>query len=72
MLSLQTLTTIEALLVSRSHPAWGEFPVLSQTIMEVQQAKAAMMQSRVQPAQPLRAVPGPTEPPTPPEHKEVG
>ena len=56
MLSLQTLTTIESLLLSKSHPHWGEFPVLAQTIMEVQQAKAALMQSRVQPVQPLRAV----------------
>jgi hypothetical protein len=50
MLSLQTLTNIEALLMSRSHPLWGEFTPLAQTIMEVQQAKQALIQSRVQPA----------------------
>jgi hypothetical protein len=71
MLSLQTLTTIEALLVSKSDPRWGEFAVLAQTIHDVQQARAALMQSRVQPA-PLRAVPGSPEPATPPGHKEVG
>lgn len=48
MLSLQTLTNIETLLMSRSHPLWGEFLPLAQTIGEVQQAKAALMQSRVQ------------------------
>ncbi len=57
MLSLQTLTTIEALLMSKSHPHWGEFPVLAQTILAVQQAKAVLMQARVQPAPLLRAVP---------------
>lgn len=51
MLSLQTLTNIESLLMSRSHPLWGEFLPLAQTIGEVQQAKQALMQSRVQPAQ---------------------
>jgi hypothetical protein len=50
MLSLQTLTNIESLLMSRSHPMWGEFMPLAQTISEVQQAKAALTQSRVQPA----------------------
>ena len=59
MLSLQTLMNIETLLLSRSHPLWGEFMPLAQTIAEVQQAKAAMMQSRVQPAPPLRAVDSP-------------
>lgn len=53
MLSLQTLTNIEALLMSRSHPLWGEFMALAQTIGEVQQAKAAMTAARVQPAQQL-------------------
>ena len=50
MLSLQTLTTIESLLMSRSHPLWGEFMPLAQVIGEVQQAKQMLMQSRVQPA----------------------
>ena len=50
MLSLQTLANIEALLVSRNNPMWGEFNVLAQVIGEVQQAKAAQMQLRVQPA----------------------
>lgn len=53
MLSLQTLTNIESLLMSRSHPLWGEFMPLAQVIGEVQQAKAALMQSRVQPAPPV-------------------
>lgn len=52
MLSLQTLTTIESLLMSRSHPLWGEFMPLARVIGEVQQAKAALMQSRVQAATP--------------------
>jgi hypothetical protein len=52
MLSLQTLTNIEALLMSRSHPMWGELPALLQVVGEVQQAKAALTQSRVQPAVP--------------------
>lgn len=56
MLSLQTLTTIEALLLSKNDPRWGEFMILAQVIGEVQQAKQAMMQSRVQPASGLRAV----------------
>jgi hypothetical protein len=51
MLSLQTLTNIEALLMSRSHPLWGEFMPLAQTIGEVQAAKAALTQSRVRPAE---------------------
>jgi len=51
MLSLQTLTNIEALLMSRSCPLWGEFMPLAQVIGEVQQAKAALTASRVQPAQ---------------------
>jgi hypothetical protein len=50
MLSLQTLTNIESLLMSRSHPLWGEFMPFAQVFGEVQQAKAALMQSRVQPA----------------------
>lgn len=50
MLSLQTLQTIEALLMSRSDPRWGEFRILAQTIGEVQQAGQALMASRVQPA----------------------
>jgi hypothetical protein len=50
VISLQTLTNIEALLLSRSHPMWGEFLPLAQVIGEVQQAKAALMQARVQPA----------------------
>ena len=52
MLSLQTLTNIEALLMSRSHPMWGEFLPLAQVIGEVQTAKQALMQSRVQTAVP--------------------
>lgn len=73
MLSLQTLTTIEALLLSKSDPRWGEFAILAKTIGEVQQAKAALMQSRVQPAAPPPPkVPGPSEPPTPTGHVEVG
>lgn len=70
MLSLQTLTTIEALLMSKNDPRWGEFMVLAQTIGEVQQAKQALMQARVQPV-PTR-VPGPKEPATPEGYKEVG
>jgi hypothetical protein len=57
MLSLQTLTNIEALLMSRSYPLWGEFMPLAQVINEVQQAKAALMQSRAQPAQPQPSPP---------------
>lgn len=73
MLSLQTLTTIEALLLSKNDPRWGEFMILAQTIGEVQQAKAALMQSRMQPAPPPPPkVPGPSEPPTPTGHVEVG
>jgi hypothetical protein len=73
MLSLQTLTNIEALLLSRSHPLWGELVPLTQIIREVQQAKEMMSaaqsaaQARAQPA-----VPGPSEPPTPAGYKEVG
>jgi hypothetical protein len=76
MLSLQTLTMIEALLMSKAHPAWGEFMTLAQVIGEVQQAKQALMASRVQPAvspteqpaariapAPLAAVPNGAEPP---------
>jgi hypothetical protein len=70
MLSLQTLTNIESLLMSRSHPLWGEFMPLAQVIGEVQQAKAALMQTRAQPAQPAAAPPpapnGAVEPPLPP------
>lgn len=82
MLSLQTLTTIEALLMSKNDPRWGEFMVLAQTISEVQQAKQALMQSRIQPTPPLqpttsfptslRTVPGPSEPATPHGYQEVG
>ncbi len=50
MLSLQTLNNIESLLISRSHPLWGEFMPLAQTISEVQAAKQALIQSRTQPA----------------------
>jgi hypothetical protein len=51
MLSLQTLTTIEALLLSRNDPRWGEFMLLAQTIGEVQKAKQeVVLQARVQPA----------------------
>jgi hypothetical protein len=54
MLSLQTLTTIEALLLSRNDPRWGEFMLLAQTIGEVQKAKQeVVLQARVQPAPPL-------------------
>lgn len=66
MLSLQTLNNIEALLMSRSHPMWGEFGALAQVIGEVQAAKQALTQARVRP------VPGPAEPATPPGYKEVG
>ena len=60
MLSLQTLNNIESLLMSRSHPLWGEFMPLAQTIGEVQAAKAALIQSRAQPAAPaLRLTPVP-------------
>lgn len=67
MLSLQTLNTIEALLMSRSHPLWGEFMPLAQIIGEVQQAKAALIQaqSRIQPAPPPPP-PAATPPPSPP------
>jgi hypothetical protein len=71
-LSLQTLTTIEALLLSKSDPRWGEFPIVAGCIQEVQQAKQMLIQSRMRPAQELRAVPGPSEPSTPLGHKEVG
>jgi hypothetical protein len=50
MLSLQTLTNIEAMLMSKNDARWGEFMILAQTIGEVQAAKQALMQSRVQPA----------------------
>lgn len=59
MLSLQTLTNIESLLMSRSHPLWGEFLPLAQTIGEVQQAKQALMQSRVQLAPTVAPLPEP-------------
>ena len=52
MLSLQTIVVIESLLMSRNDPKWGEFMVLAQIIGEVQAAKQALMQSRVQPAPP--------------------
>ena len=52
MLSLQTLNNIEALLMSRSDARWGEFMILAQTIGEVQAAKQAMTQSRLQPVPP--------------------
>ena len=58
MLSIQTLSNIEALLLSKSDSRWGEFMVLAQTIGEVQaeknslaqaqQARVAMEQLRVQ------------------------
>jgi hypothetical protein len=50
MISLETLTTIETLLMSKSAPQWGEFLVLARAISDVQQAKALLMQSRLQPA----------------------
>jgi hypothetical protein len=51
MLSVSTLTTIEALLLSRNDPRWGEFMLLAQTIGEVQKAKQeVVLQARVQPA----------------------
>jgi hypothetical protein len=59
MLSLQTLNNIEALLMSRSHPMWGEFMPLAQTIGEVQAAKQALMQSRARSVD----TPKPPEPP---------
>ncbi len=62
MLSLQTLNNIEALLMSKSHPMWGEFLPLAQTIQEVQQAKQAMMQARIQPAQPAPPAPPAADP----------
>ena len=82
MLSLQTLTTIEALLMSRSDPRWGEFILLGQVIGEVQLAKHALMQTRVQPAAPVTVsdgksyaamkAPGLLEPATPVGYKEAG
>lgn len=58
MLTVQTLTTIEALLLSRNDPRWGEFMLLAQTIGEVQKAKQeAVLQARVQPAQSTQAQP---------------
>ena len=52
MLSLQTLNNIEALLMSRSHPMWGEFMPLAQVIGEVQAEKQALTQLRPRPVQP--------------------
>ena len=53
MLSLQTLTMIEGLLLSRNDPRWGEFMLIAQVLGEVQKAKQeAVMQARVQPAPP--------------------
>lgn len=77
MLSLQTLNNIEALLMSRSHPAWGEFTILAQVIGEVQAVKQQLMQSRVQPAPVVTGnqsfpPPGPKEPAIPQGYKEVG
>lgn len=78
MLSLQTLNNIEALLMSRSHPAWGEFTALAQVIGEVQAAKQELTQLRPQPTAPIITgnqsfpSPGPKEPATPPGYKEVG
>jgi len=67
MLSLQTLTNIEALLMSRSCPLWGEFMPLAQVIGEVQQAKAALTASRVQPAPPAPVPNGAALPPDMPQ-----
>lgn len=71
MLSLQTLNNIEALLMSRSHPMWGEFMPLAQTIGEVQAEKQALIQSRVQPASVLSGnsnlPPGTSDLVTPPD-----
>lgn len=67
MLSLQTLTNIESLLMSRSHPLWGEFMPLAQVIGEVQQAKQMLTQSRVQPAQQPPVGSGGGVPVSPPE-----
>jgi hypothetical protein len=60
MLTLETLTNIEALLVSRSHPLWGEFMPLARIIAEVQHAKAALTQARVRPAD-TPHIPAPTD-----------
>lgn len=42
MLTFQTLSTIEALLLSKSDPRWGEFMILGQAIAEVQAEKTAL------------------------------
>lgn len=73
MLSFQTLTTIESLLMSKSHPLWGEFMPLAQVIAEVQAEKSAVAAAtRVVPAAMPPAPPGPSEPATPAGYKEVG
>lgn len=59
MLTLNTLSTIESLLMSKSHPAWGEFLTVAQAIGEIQAEKQALLNAaavqRVQPT-PLRPV----------------
>lgn len=65
MLSFQTLSTIESLLMSKAHPVWGEFMLLAQVIQEVQQEKAVVTAaSRVQPStrnMPIETVPAALE-----------
>lgn len=70
MLSFDTLNTIEAMLMSRSHPAWGELQVLVNVVNEVKREKDLVVAATVRP-QPA-VPPGPKEPPTPPGHVEVG
>lgn len=58
-LSLQTISNIEALLLSRSHPVWGEFVPLAGVIAAVQEEKklliAEQTAARVRPAVPRDA-----------------
>jgi hypothetical protein len=42
MLSFDALSKIEALLMSKTHPLWGEFMQLAQVLSEVQREKQAI------------------------------
>lgn len=56
MLSVETLTLIEGLIMSRSHPMWGELAVLSKVLQDVLREKAAVSAAaRAQPALPPEA-----------------
>lgn len=47
MLSLQTLSTIEAMLLSKRAPQWDDFMVWAQALSEVQSVKAMMLAAQV-------------------------